>query len=66
MLAAGAEVDRYVVEAPLGMDGRAEVYRMRHRTLGTLQTPKVPRRGGRGPSSRGGPGPGSATRTSSR
>jgi len=37
----GREVDRYVVQGLLGEGGMAEVYRVRHATLGTLHALKV-------------------------
>lgn len=40
-LAPGAEIDRYAVEALLGEGGMAVVYRVRHRTLGSLHALKV-------------------------
>lgn len=40
-LAAGHEVDRYVIEAPLGRGGMAVVYRVRHRQLGTEHALKL-------------------------
>lgn len=42
MLSPGDEVDRYEVEKLLGEGGTAVVYRVRHRTLGTLHALKVP------------------------
>ena len=41
MLRAGREVDRYVVETPVGEGGMATVYRVKHNTLGTLHALKV-------------------------
>ncbi len=41
MLTDGQVVDRYVVEHLLGAGGMATVYRVRHRTLGTLHALKV-------------------------
>ncbi len=41
MLDIGQEVERYVVEAELGTGGMAVVYRVRHRTLGTVHALKV-------------------------
>ncbi len=41
MLGAGREVDRYVVEVPVGEGGMATVYRVKHNTLGTLHALKV-------------------------
>src|SRR5678815_4234710 len=41
MLENGRTVDRYVVEAPLGEGGMAQVYRVRHAALGTRHALKV-------------------------
>ncbi|GDX80815.1 hypothetical protein LBMAG42_26260 [Deltaproteobacteria bacterium] len=41
MLDAGLEIDRYLVECLLGEGGMAEVYRVRHRTLGSLHALKL-------------------------
>ena len=41
MLDAGQDIDRYRVEALLGEGGMAEVYRVRHRTLGSAHALKV-------------------------
>lgn len=41
MLEVGSEVEKYVVEAEIGEGGMAQVFRVRHRTLGTLHALKV-------------------------
>src|SRR5262245_35627495 len=41
MLSGGQRVDRYVVEGLLGEGGMAEVYRVRHATLGSLHALKI-------------------------
>ena len=40
-LQAGATIDRYIAEALLGVGGTAQVWRVRHQTLGTLHALKV-------------------------
>ncbi len=48
MLQPGDTVDRYVVEAHVGSGATADVYRVRHRLLGTLHALKVIRSAGAG------------------
>ena len=47
MLQVGDTVDRYVVEGLIGSGGLAQVYRVRHRQLGTVHALKVMAVGGR-------------------
>ncbi len=46
MLEVGRQIERYTVEAELGEGGVAQVFRVRHRTLGTLHALKVLKVGG--------------------
>ena len=46
MLEVGRQIERYTVEAAIGEGGVAQVFRVRHRTLGTLHALKVLKWGG--------------------
>ena len=44
MLASGTHIDRWIVVRPVGSSGVAEVYEVRHETLGSWQALKAANR----------------------